>query len=217
MEHAQKATVEKILQYVNLRDKDVLEVGCGDGRMTALFADITQSLVAIDPDVERLAQAQAKVPGVDFRVGSGEHLEFADESFDAIIFTLSLHHQESATALQEAYRVVKPQGNVVVVEPSGKGQIEQICRLFHNEAIEQENAQKVIMNSAFEVKHHEAFETEWIFENNDELYAGFFEYYDTEPTEALIADIDRFLGSTRDECPLIVNDMLQLSCLRKSG
>lgn len=89
MEHAQKVTVEKVQHYVNLRDKDVLEIGCGDGRLTALFADITQSLVAIDPDVERLAQAEARIPGVDFKVGSGEHLEFADESFDVIIFTLS--------------------------------------------------------------------------------------------------------------------------------
>ncbi len=39
-----------IHQLIDFRGKDVLEVGCGDGRMTWRFAEHTSSVPALDPD-----------------------------------------------------------------------------------------------------------------------------------------------------------------------
>ncbi|HSK08561.1 MAG TPA: class I SAM-dependent methyltransferase [Vicinamibacterales bacterium] len=48
----------------------VLEVGCGDGRLTRLYAHRAGSVLAIDPDPERIAAARA-LGGV-----SDDHVEY---------------------------------------------------------------------------------------------------------------------------------------------
>jgi len=35
-------TVSKILQFADLRDKEVLEIGCGDGRITSQLVEKTK-------------------------------------------------------------------------------------------------------------------------------------------------------------------------------
>jgi ubiquinone/menaquinone biosynthesis C-methylase UbiE len=71
----------KIEEFVQLNGRDVLEVGCGDGRLSALLEDKVGSLTAIDPDKTVITLAKKNIARVDFKVGSGENLEFADRSF----------------------------------------------------------------------------------------------------------------------------------------
>ena len=49
-EDSAQKIVEKILQLTSLSDRLVLEIGCGDGRITSLLFTHTTQLVAIDPD-----------------------------------------------------------------------------------------------------------------------------------------------------------------------
>lgn len=43
-------------------DKTILEIGCGSGRLTRLIAPQAARVVAIDPDANKVAQAQAQSP-----------------------------------------------------------------------------------------------------------------------------------------------------------
>ncbi len=43
--------------------KTILEIGCGSGRLTRLIAPQAARVVAIDPDAQKIAQAQAQSPG----------------------------------------------------------------------------------------------------------------------------------------------------------
>jgi len=127
-------TLSKILQFADLRDQEILEIGCGDGRITSQLAGKAKRLVAIDPKAANIAKAKENMEGVGLRIGSGECLEFPSESFDVILFTLSLHHQDSSVALREAKRVLRDHGRVVILEPVNDGEIELVCNFFHNEA-----------------------------------------------------------------------------------
>jgi cyclopropane fatty-acyl-phospholipid synthase-like methyltransferase len=52
-----------LLQYaVSFEGKSVLEIGCGDGRMTWRYADHAARVTGIDPDPERLQRAPADFP-----------------------------------------------------------------------------------------------------------------------------------------------------------
>ena len=215
MNQAQKAVVERIQHHVPLHEKRVLEVGCGNGRLTAGLAPMAQSMVAIDPDEVRLAQAQAAIPGVDFLVGSGESLAFADKSFDVVLFLLSLHHQESIKALQEAYRVVRPEGTALVVEICGDGQFEQLCRLFHDESQQQKAAQQAIGESPFTRIHQETLRTEWVFENKEALCSGLSTYYDAPLTTERTTQITTIMGESLQAQPVIVEELLYVACLQK--
>lgn len=46
----------------NLSGKQVLEVGCGDGRMTWLYAHQAAHVVGIDPDADSIADARLNAP-----------------------------------------------------------------------------------------------------------------------------------------------------------
>lgn len=112
--------VLKIESYC--RGKNVLEIGCGDGKRSVMVAGSSMSWIGIDPDPSSIQQAnQQQLTGnTKFLEGSAEALEWSDSSFDVVMFTLSLHHIEldmMATAIDEAVRVLRPEGVVIFLEP----------------------------------------------------------------------------------------------------
>jgi ubiquinone/menaquinone biosynthesis C-methylase UbiE len=84
-----------IQRFVDLRGKRVLEIGCGDGRLTRQYAALAESVVAIEPEAElirdaRRLAAEAKIANVSFRVGSAERVRFGGGAFDIALFSWSL-------------------------------------------------------------------------------------------------------------------------------
>jgi ubiquinone/menaquinone biosynthesis C-methylase UbiE len=161
--------VDMIEQFVALQDQKILEVGCGDGRMSKLLAHNSRKYIAIDPDEQSIEKAKSEFPNVDFRIGSGEALEFEDESIPIILFTLSLHHLESSLALKEAHRVLTADGQLVILEPLANGEVAKIFDLFDDESERILDAWNMIQNSDFEIERHETFFTVMSFNDLDEL------------------------------------------------
>jgi len=84
-----------IESFVSLRHKRVLEIGCGDGRLTFQYAPRAASVLAIDPDRpsidEAVFQQHAGGPSnIEFRVGSIERLVRPGAPFDVALFSWSL-------------------------------------------------------------------------------------------------------------------------------
>jgi len=87
--------VRLIERFTSLRRKHVLEIGCGDGRLTLQYAPFASSVLAIDPDrasIDEAAWQQANrgIHNVDFRIGSIEHLPDRGAPFDVALFSWSL-------------------------------------------------------------------------------------------------------------------------------
>jgi ubiquinone/menaquinone biosynthesis C-methylase UbiE len=208
-------TLSKILQFADLRDQEVLEIGCGDGRITSQLAGKAKRLVAIDPDAANIAEAKENIAGVGLRIGFGECLEFPSESFDVILFTLSLHHQDSSVALREAKRVLRDHGRVVVLEPVNDGEIEQVCNFFQDETQMLQDVLRAIDASDFEVEHSEVFYTYWEFENEYELYEWLFTYYQKPFDNSLVVLIGELLGNKVKSPLIILQDKIIIVSLRK--
>ena len=73
----------------------VLELGCGDGRLTAGIARDAAHVLAFDPDADRVAEARRSLPAeladrVAFRVASGTEIEIEPHAFDLVVFSWSL-------------------------------------------------------------------------------------------------------------------------------
>jgi predicted RNA methylase len=75
--------------------KTVLELGCGDGRLTVGVAPDATSVLAFDPDAEAVQRARRSLPAelrerVEYRVASGTEVEVEPGSFDLALFSWSL-------------------------------------------------------------------------------------------------------------------------------
>lgn len=87
--------VRALAQVMNWRGKRVLEIGCGDGRLTMRLARLGARVWAIDPDEALVRQARRSMPKrwktrVEFHRGHGENLQQPNESFDVSIFAWAL-------------------------------------------------------------------------------------------------------------------------------
>ncbi len=214
---AERVEIGTVERLADLRGKRVLEIGCGDGRVTAHLAKTAGECAAIDPDAACIAKARSKIPGVDFRVGSGERLEWESASFDVVLFTLSLHHQDSVAALREAHAALRPGGRAVIVEPAADGEVEQFFHLFDDETEALRNALDAIESSDFILERREYISTDWVFDNNEELHHYLLEHNDMERDDGVIEKIDDLLGPKANSRPIHLEETLHVFALRKKA
>ena len=82
-------------KFVDFADKRVLEVGCGEGRMTWQYAKRTHKTICIDPDPDALRIAKVDRPSdlenkVLLACAASEYLPFSKETFDIAVLAWSL-------------------------------------------------------------------------------------------------------------------------------
>jgi ubiquinone/menaquinone biosynthesis C-methylase UbiE len=73
----------------------VLELGCGDGRVTRQYAGAAASVFAVDPDADRIAEARRSLPPelegrVSFAVAGAADAKPRRRRFDLALFSWSL-------------------------------------------------------------------------------------------------------------------------------
>jgi predicted RNA methylase len=84
-----------LLRLANFHGLRVLELGCGDGRLTVGIAADAASVLAFDPDAEAVERARRSLPArlagrIDYRVASGTQISIEPRSFDLTVFSWSL-------------------------------------------------------------------------------------------------------------------------------
>jgi ubiquinone/menaquinone biosynthesis C-methylase UbiE len=95
-----------------------IEVGCGDGMLACKLAARCGSVTGIDRDPRMIELARERgqaVRNVAFLEGDFLAYPFGDGSFDFACANTVVHHMDSAAALRELARVVRPGGRLAVV------------------------------------------------------------------------------------------------------
>jgi SAM-dependent methyltransferase len=105
---------EVIERVRGVANKDILEVGCGEGMM---FDGTGIKPVQMDVSMRRVQFARDK--GQQAICGDGYHIPFADQSFSVVLLIAMLEHtSEPWRVLAEARRVLKPGGRAIMVVPN---------------------------------------------------------------------------------------------------
>ena len=89
------AHLAALRRLCDFRDQRVLELGCGDGRLTLGIAADAASVLAFDPDAAAVETARRSLPAelagrVAYLVASGTEVEIEPASFDLAVFSWSL-------------------------------------------------------------------------------------------------------------------------------
>ncbi len=84
-----------LLDMLPAAGKRILEIGCGDGRLTYMLAELADAVVGIDVSYDALAAALRAIPTpargkTSILEASGSCLPFQSHSFDNALFSLSL-------------------------------------------------------------------------------------------------------------------------------
>jgi GT2 family glycosyltransferase/ubiquinone/menaquinone biosynthesis C-methylase UbiE/glycosyltransferase involved in cell wall biosynthesis len=104
-----------------VKEKDVLDVACGEGYGSFLMADVARSVAGVDISNEVIDHASAtyKKPNLVFYQGSAINLNFADASFDVVVSFETIEHlAEQTQMLAEIKRVLRPDGLLVISSPN---------------------------------------------------------------------------------------------------
>jgi 16S rRNA A1518/A1519 N6-dimethyltransferase RsmA/KsgA/DIM1 with predicted DNA glycosylase/AP lyase activity len=85
--HEVRALASLVPSFGGLR---VVEIGCGDGRLTRRYAARAASVLAIDPDATAVAALAGRMKNVDARAVAIEDLSLPPHSADVVLFAWAL-------------------------------------------------------------------------------------------------------------------------------
>jgi ubiquinone/menaquinone biosynthesis C-methylase UbiE len=129
----------------------VLDIGCGSGAVTRLLLRDGLAAFGIEPNASLLQAAlgDTKRPAPPGRwiASRAERLPIVDASIDAVLFCNSFHHipiAQQVTALAEATRVLRPDGEVVVIEPVAAGDFFELLAPLDDETLVRAAAQRAL-------------------------------------------------------------------------
>jgi 2-polyprenyl-3-methyl-5-hydroxy-6-metoxy-1,4-benzoquinol methylase len=91
----ERKEVTALARIAPWRGRRVIELGCGDGRLTLRLAALGARVLAIDPDAECIRAARLSLPErfadrVRYRVGRAGRLSAPAESYDLAVFSWAL-------------------------------------------------------------------------------------------------------------------------------
>jgi trans-aconitate methyltransferase len=102
----------------------ILDLGCGDGQLTARLAAAGAAVTGVDASAEMVAAAHSR--GIDAVQALAEQLPFSDANFDVVFSNAALHWVRDQDAMMaEVHRVLRPGGRFVA-EMGGHGNIAAI-------------------------------------------------------------------------------------------
>lgn len=114
----------KLIQHANIQPHmKILDLGCGTGTLTVMLrrAHPEAEVTGLDGDPEVLEIAREKSRGLDIQWDEGlaSSLPYPDSAFDRVVTSLVIHHlvtDDKRRAFKEIYRVLKPQGELYILD-----------------------------------------------------------------------------------------------------
>lgn len=117
--------LQKVLRVADLKDKSILDQGCGEGVWLNRFMEYTaaKNIYGFDVDPESIEKytndSESKIPKDNLKVCAAEDLKFDDNKFDIVFSNEVLEHVENdRKSVDESHRVLKKGGKFIIFTPN---------------------------------------------------------------------------------------------------
>lgn len=191
----QRLAKEAIARLSLKGNERILDIGCGDGKVTAFLASLVPngSVLGLDSSPEMVAFAKSKFPSsnfsnLSFQQGDATNLKF-DNEFDAIVSFNCLHWiTDHKPAIEGLKKSLKPSGKILLVM-AGKND-EKASQCFMGKVLSMERWKTYLENltmsfgfykadeykdllewAGLKAKRVESIATKMMFDSKEELKA----------------------------------------------
>ena len=118
----------------DIEGKSILDLGCGAGESSVYFALKGARVTAVDVSKEMLHVATELAKQwdvtIDTRLMIAEDMDLPSDSFDYVYGNGVLHHVDRKKAYNEIYRILKPGGQAIFIEPLCYNPIISVYRII---------------------------------------------------------------------------------------
>ncbi len=213
-----------ILSQCELCGRDVLEIGCGKGRITRDLAKNARRVLASDPDSAALEIARSSVTAdnVEFIAAPAGIPDLPCESFDVVIYTLSLHHvpvAEMSVSLHKAASLLRKDGVIVVVEPGDGGSFTEAKERFGAGSGDERLARKAAIQAmessdGWLLGETIYFSTLFQLDSEEDFFSSMLPGCRKQP-DSFVKDVQDFLARYRTGDGIILDAGRRLNVLRR--
>ena len=122
-----------IKSALKVKPESILDLGCGNGNILSRLSENSEAeLYGIDLSEKMIEEAEERLNGkARLTIGDAEMLPYKEGSFDLVICNASFHHYPNPEkALLEIKRVLKPNGTLILGDPTAPAIILQVFNLL---------------------------------------------------------------------------------------
>mgnify|MGYP001198825263 CR=1 FL=1 len=143
---------KKILKKeLSLKNKSVLDVGCGNGWFGFWAESNGCQVDAIDPSESQIREAKFKDKEnkINFLLAGAENINSLKNTYDLIFFFNSLHHIPSnlmEKSIEHCASIMNKNGKIIIIEPIAAGNFHNFVKNIDDETKVRDLAYKAIKN-----------------------------------------------------------------------
>lgn len=217
--------IKAINALFDLTGKDVLEIGCGKGRITRDLAKFARHVVAADPDSAALQHARSAVPSnnVEFISAPNGIPPLQKNSIDLAIYSLSLHHvpaDKMKNSLTTVGKLLKKGGAIMVLEPGDGGTFNAAKRRFGVGSGNEDKVKEAAIQSmqdlpGWAMSETYCFEAQFLFADREDFFRSKLpNYRQLQPAKQ--RQIEDFLLQYKTNVGIILTTERRLNLLQKT-
>jgi len=104
----------RCFEGINLKEKKVLDLGCGTGYDLSRIKELGADIYGIDGSKEMVKLARQKNPTSIVEIGHFDEIPFPDQTFDFVISKWALQTSSTIDPIyEEIVRILKPHGKLI--------------------------------------------------------------------------------------------------------